>query len=56
VPGGNIFPDHLLDLEGSQFLDQPGPENKTDEQRRQDRIDRPEGDVTEDIKKGKDLM
>jgi len=39
----------LLNLEGFQFPDQPRPDDETDEESRQNRVDRPEGDVAKDI-------
>jgi hypothetical protein len=56
VSGGNILPDHLLHLKGPQLLDQPRPNDETDEKRGQNRIDGPKSDITENIEEGKNLM
>jgi hypothetical protein len=41
-----------LNLKSPQFINEPGPDDKTDEQRSQNRIDGPEGDIPEDIEEG----
>jgi hypothetical protein len=56
VPGGNIFPHHLLNLKGLQLFNEPRPDEKTDEKSGQNRIDRPEGDIPKDIEKGVNRM
>jgi hypothetical protein len=53
VSGWNILSHHLLNLGGPQLFDQPGPDDKTDEQSSQNRIDGSEGDIPEDIEEGK---
>jgi hypothetical protein len=37
-------------------LDQPRPNDETDEKRGQNRIDGPKSDITENIEEGKNLM
>ena len=48
----NVPSNDLLDLKGSQFLNQPWPYDKTDEQSGQNRVDGPERDVSKDIEDG----
>jgi len=56
VPGRDVLPHHLLNLKSPQFLDQPGPDDKTNEKSGKNRIDRPKSDITENIEKGIKLM
>jgi hypothetical protein len=56
VPRRDIFPHHLLNLKNSQLLDQPRPDDKTDEKSGQNRIDGPESDIPKDIEEGEKLM
>jgi len=56
VPGGDIFSHHLLNLKSPQLLNEPRTDEKTDEKSGQNRIDRSEGDIPEDIEKGIDRM
>ena len=45
-------PDDLPHIQILQFTDQPGPQKKTDDQSGYGGIDRPKGDVAEDIEIG----
>ena len=49
---GAILPDRLADLEGLEFFDQPGADNKTDYEGGNCSIDCPERDIPKDIKRG----
>jgi hypothetical protein len=50
---GAVIPDSLADLQGLEFPDQPGADDKTNDQRRNCGIDCPERNIAEDIKVGK---
>jgi hypothetical protein len=52
----DVLPHDLFHLKGPQFLNQPWPDDKTNEKGGENRIDRPESDIPEDIEKGKKLM
>jgi hypothetical protein len=56
VPGRDILPDHLFDLKSLQFLDQPWPDDETDEKGGENRIDCPKRNIPEDVEKGKKLV
>jgi hypothetical protein len=45
----NILPHHLSNLKNPQLLDQPRPDDKTDEKSGENRANGPEGDIPEDI-------
>jgi hypothetical protein len=49
----DILPHHLLNLKSPQLLDQPGPDDKTDEKSGENRANGPEGDIPEDIEERK---
>jgi hypothetical protein len=52
----SIVPYGLADLQGLEFPDQPGADDKTDQQRRNRSIYRPERDVPKDIKIGEFIV
>jgi hypothetical protein len=56
VSGRDVLSHHLLDLKSPQFFDQPWPDDKTNKKSGENRIDRPESDISEDVEKGKKLM
>jgi hypothetical protein len=56
VSGRDVLPHHLFNLISPQFLDQPWPDDKTNEKSGKNRIDRPKSDITEDIENGIKLM
>jgi hypothetical protein len=56
VSGRDVLSHHLFNLKGSQFFDQPWPDDKTNKKSGENRIDRPESDIPEDVEKGKKLM
>jgi hypothetical protein len=56
MSGWNILPYHLLNLKGPQFVNQPWPDEEANEKGGQNGIDRPEGNIPKNIKKGVNLM
>jgi hypothetical protein len=56
VSGRDVLPHHLLNLKNPQFLDQPWPDDKTNEKSGKDRVDRPKSDIPENIEEGKKLV
>jgi hypothetical protein len=56
VSGRDVLPHHLFNLKSPQFIDQPWPDDKTNEKSGENRINRPKRDIPEDVEKGNKLM